>query len=63
MAVIHWATPSLCASLMMSSEEVNTLDSINPVEEIDSFFEASEIPKLPPPDNRRGFIFKCHFVH
>ena len=49
MAVIHWTTPSLCASLMMSSEEVNTLDSINPVEEIDSFFEASEIPKLPPP--------------
>ena len=33
---------------MMSSEEVNTLDSINPVEEIDSFFEAAEIPKLPP---------------
>ncbi len=48
MAVIHWTTPSLCASLMMSSEEVNTLDSINPVEEIDSFFEATEIPKLTP---------------
>jgi hypothetical protein len=46
--VIHWATPSLRASLMMSSDEVNILDSINPVEEIDSFFEATEIPKLTP---------------
>ena len=47
--MIHWATPSLRASLMMSSDEVNILDSINPVvEEIDSFFEATEIPKLTP---------------